>query len=61
MLLDRGMMGDGVIDLPLIRSWVEETGYCGFHEVEIFSQDNWWKKEPEDVLRTCIERYQKCS
>ena len=24
---DRGMMGDGVIDLPLIRSWVEAAGY----------------------------------
>ena len=23
LLLDRGMMGDGVIDLPLIRSWMD--------------------------------------
>ena len=61
LLLDRGMMGDGVIDLHKIRSWVENTGYSGFHEVEIFSQENWWKREPEEVLHICIERHQKCS
>ena len=61
LLLDRGMMGDGVIDLPQIRSWVENTGYSGFHEVEIFSQENWWTRDPEEVLRICIERHQKCS
>jgi sugar phosphate isomerase/epimerase len=37
LLNDRGMMGDGVIDIPRIRSWVEHAGYAGFHEVEIFS------------------------
>jgi len=35
---DRGMMGDGLIELPLIRSWVEAAGYAGFQEVEIFSE-----------------------
>ncbi len=58
LLLDRGMMGDGVIDIPRIRGWVEEAGYDGYHEVEIFSADNWWKRNPDDVVRTCIERYQ---
>jgi sugar phosphate isomerase/epimerase len=33
LLNDRGMMGDGVIDLPLIRSWMEGAGYHGMHEV----------------------------
>jgi sugar phosphate isomerase/epimerase len=56
-LLDRGMMGDGVIDLPYIRSLVEKAGYQGCIEVEIFSAENWWKKPGDDVLRTCIERY----
>jgi sugar phosphate isomerase/epimerase len=37
LLLDRGMMGDGVIDIPLVRSWMEAAGYHGMHEVEIFS------------------------
>ena len=39
LLNDRGMMGDGVIDLPLIRGWMEDAGYRGLHEVEIFSAD----------------------
>jgi sugar phosphate isomerase/epimerase len=50
LLLDRGMMGDGVIDLPLLRSWMEAAGYRGMHEVEIFSADNWWKRDPDEVL-----------
>lgn len=58
MLLDRGMMGDGVIDIPKIRRWVENAGYNGQCEVEIFSKENWWKKNPDDVLLTCIERHQ---
>ncbi len=60
LLLDRGMMGDGVIDIPLIRSWVEAAGYRGFHEVEIFSADNWWQRDPAEVLATCRERHQSC-
>ena len=57
LLLDRGMMGDGVIDIALIRSWMEAAGYRGPHEVEIFSANNWWKRDPDEVLRTCIERH----
>ncbi|TWS98295.1 sugar phosphate isomerase/epimerase [Reyranella sp. CPCC 100927] len=57
MLLDRGMMGDGVIDIPRIRRWVEATGYSDCVEVEIFSAGNWWKRDPDEVLRTVRERY----
>jgi len=56
LVSDRGMMGDGVIDLPLIRSWVEATGYAGFQEVEIFSELDWWQRDPDEVLTTCKER-----
>jgi sugar phosphate isomerase/epimerase len=56
LLMDRGMMGDGVIDIPLLRSWVEAEGYDGFHEVEIFSELDWWKRTPEEVIETCIQR-----
>ena len=59
LLNDRGMMGDGVIDLPRIRGWVEGAGYAGFHEVEIFSALDWWKRDPDEVLRTCKERHTK--
>jgi sugar phosphate isomerase/epimerase len=58
LLLDRGMMGDGVIDIPRIRGWVEATGFAGQVEVEIFSANNWWKKDGDEVLRTVIARHQ---
>lgn len=57
MLLDRGMMGDGVADLKSIRHWVEQAGYTGQCEVEIFSAEYWWKRPPEQVLDTIIERF----
>jgi sugar phosphate isomerase/epimerase len=57
LLLDRGMMGDGVIDLRGIRREVEAVGYSGYSEVEIFSQNNWWQKPMNEVLATCIERH----
>ncbi len=59
MLLDRGMMGDGIIDIPKIRNLVENAGFNGLCEVEIFSAENWWKKDPDDVLKICIERHQR--
>ena len=57
LLNDRGMMGDGVIELPKIRSWMEAAGYAGFSEVEIFSTLDWWQREGGSVLDTCIERH----
>ena len=60
LLNDRGMMGDGVINLPLIRSWVQAAGYAGFQEVEIFSELDWWQRDPDEVLRTCKERAARC-
>jgi sugar phosphate isomerase/epimerase len=56
LLLDRGMMGDGVIDIPRIRRMVEKAGFRGALEVEIFSAENWWKRPPEEVLAVCRER-----
>jgi len=61
LLNDRGMMGDGVIDLRKIRSWVEGAGYAGFQEVEIFSELDWWRRDPDQVLRTAKERHQSSS
>ena len=57
LLEDRGMMGDGVIDIPRIRGWVEAAGFAGYSEVEIFSRENWWKREGGEVLDTCIARH----
>ncbi|AEG93475.1 sugar phosphate isomerase/epimerase family protein [Ramlibacter tataouinensis] len=57
LLNDRGMMGDGVIDIPRIRGWVEAQGFAGYSEVEIFSTGNWWQREHGEVLDTCIARH----
>lgn len=57
LLNDRGMMGDGVIDIPRIRGWVEAQGFAGYSEVEIFSTGHWWQRPHEEVLDTCIARH----
>jgi len=56
LLTDRGMMGDGAIDIQLIRSWVEAAGYDGLYEVEIFSALDWWTLDADDVMLTIKER-----
>lgn len=57
LLTDRGMMGDGVIELRKIRAAVEAAGFAGFCEVEIFSELDWWQRPMDEVLATCIERH----
>jgi len=57
LLSDRGMMGDGVIELKKIRQWVEAAGFAGYAEVEIFSALDWWQRTGEDTLDTCIARH----
>jgi sugar phosphate isomerase/epimerase len=57
MLLDRGMMGDGVIDFRAFRAMIEAAGYHGPQEVEIFSRDDWWTRPGDEVLKTCVERF----
>ena len=56
MLTDRGMMGDGVINIRELRAAVEVVGFEGLNEVEIFSAQNWWKKDSDYVLSTIVER-----
>lgn len=56
MLNDRGMMGDGAIDIAGLARGVMEAGYTGLAEVEIFS-DRWWQEEPEAVIQTCLKRW----
>jgi sugar phosphate isomerase/epimerase len=56
ILNDRGMMGDGVIDIRSLRAAVEAQGFAGYSEVEIFS-NGWWERPMDEVLRTCIDRH----
>jgi len=53
---DRGMPGDGVIELRKLRSLVEATGFQGAVEIEIFS-DAWWSRPMDEVLDVCISRF----
>ena len=59
LLSDRGMMGDGAVELKKIRGWVEAAGYEGFSEVEIFSALDWWKRTGDETLDTCIQRHRE--
>jgi sugar phosphate isomerase/epimerase len=56
ILNDRGMMGDGVIDIRSVRAAVEAQGFDGYCEIEIFS-NTWWEKPIDEVLQTCIARH----
>ena len=40
-LTDRGLMGEGCIPVRQIRMWVEEAGFDGYNEVEVFSERLW--------------------
>ncbi len=60
LVFDRGMPGDGVIDIRAIRAMAEASGYDSFTEVEILSK-RWWAEDPETVLRTIKERHASAS
>lgn len=58
LLLDRGLMGEGCIPIPAIRAWVEEAGFDGFYEVEIFS-NKFWKEDQSAFLNKIISAYKE--
>ena len=58
MLNDRGLMGEGCIPVRKIRSWVEEAGFKGFNEVEIFS-NIYWQQDQSEFLKKIIEAYKE--
>jgi sugar phosphate isomerase/epimerase len=60
LLLDRGLMGDGCIPVKKIRGWVEDTGFNGFNEVEIFS-NHWWSQDQSGFLNKIIKAYREKS
>lgn len=56
MLTDRGLMGDGCIDIPGIRAKVEKAGFQGFNEVEVFSEQ-YWAMDQTEYLKLIVDRY----
>jgi len=55
LLTDRGMMGDGVIDLAGIYRTMRSAGFNGAIEVELFSED-WWQRPAAEVIDIAIAR-----
>jgi sugar phosphate isomerase/epimerase len=55
-LLDRGLMGEGCIDVPQIREWVENAGFNGMNEVEIFSS-TYWAMDQDEYLDKIVKAY----
>jgi len=56
LLNDRGLMGEGCIDLKGIRAMVEAAGFDGYHEVEIFS-NRWWAADQDEFLARITAAY----
>ncbi|MBV9784610.1 MAG: sugar phosphate isomerase/epimerase [Acidisphaera sp.] len=56
LVFDRGMPGDGVIDIPAIRAMVQAAGYAGAVECELLSR-RWWAEDPDRVLSIMKERH----
>jgi len=58
LLNDRGLIGEGCIPIRKIRSWVEEAGFNGFIEVEIFS-NIYWKMDQNEFLNRIVKAYKE--
>jgi sugar phosphate isomerase/epimerase len=56
ILLGRGMIGDGLIDIRRIRGLVDTAGYSGPIEVEIFNRAI-WDTPGDEVLALICERF----
>jgi sugar phosphate isomerase/epimerase len=59
VLMGRGMMGDGSIELRRIRQAVDDAGYAGPVEVEIFNQAL-WDSDGDQVCRLIKQRFVEC-
>lgn len=57
-LLDRGLMGEGCINIPQIREWVENAEFKGMNEVEIFSS-TYWEMDQDEYLGKIVDAYLK--
>ena len=60
MLTDRGLMGEGCIPVKQIRGWMEEAGFSGFNEVEIFSERH-WALDQDRFLADIVDAYRNHS
>jgi sugar phosphate isomerase/epimerase len=59
LLNDRGLMGEGCIPIREIRGWVEQNGFAGSIEVEIFS-NRYWAMDQGEFLEKIKGAYLGC-
>jgi sugar phosphate isomerase/epimerase len=57
ILMGRGLMGDGVIEIRRLRQEVEKAGYAGPVEVEIFNEAL-WAKPIDEIVNLVANRFQ---
>lgn len=53
ILTDRGLMGEGCINIPAIRAMMESASFAGMIEVEVLSERH-WKRDQNAYLREII-------
>ena len=58
LLNDRGLMGEGCINIRQISDWVDAAGFTGHREVEIFS-DRWWSIDQNVFLDKIVSSYEE--
>jgi sugar phosphate isomerase/epimerase len=56
LLNDRGLMGEGCIPIQQISHWMEQAGFTGYREVEIFS-NQWWALDQHEFLKRIQASY----
>ncbi len=56
LLNDRGLMGEGCINIREISDWVDAAGFTGHHEVEILS-NKWWAIDQNVFLEKIVSSY----
>lgn len=56
VLLGRGLPGDGTVDFDAFRGWMDDAGYTGPIEVEIFNAEL-WARDGDDLLADVRDRY----
>lgn len=59
LLTDRGLMGDGCVNVAAFRRLVHALGFDGYHEVEVFSEE-YWNWDQEKYLELILEREAAC-
>ena len=66
--MDRVLPGDGVIDIPHLLAALDQGGFDGWYDLEIFSDDgrygtdlagSLWKRPPGEVLRAGRDSFER--